>query len=330
MIDRTMFDINPRDSSLIANLVAWYTDGHGVALALVIQTWGSSPRPIGSIMIIRDDMLVEGSVSGGCVESAVIEAGINAIKTNEGQRLDFGVADETAWNVGLSCGGQIAILVTPVGSGGIAPETMAHFSSELQARRSVMLCLDATTGKLTKQSSVDVRQTSIFDEESNLFYFVHSPPRRLMIVGGVHITQFLAPMAKFSGYDVTVIDPREMFMADGRFDGIECVVGWPDEIMQARGLDAGTAIVTLTHDAKIDDLGLQAGLASDAFYIACLGSRRSHASRCARLKEAGVDMADLKRLRGPAGLNIGALTPAEIAVSILAEMIATERRPEPP
>ena len=114
-----MFDINPTEISLFDRALDWHSDGHGVALAFVIQTWGSLPRPIGSAMIIRDDMLVEGSVSGGCVESSVIEAGINAIKTNVGRRLNFGVTNETAWNVGLSCGGQIAVLVSPLGFGGV-------------------------------------------------------------------------------------------------------------------------------------------------------------------------------------------------------------------
>ena len=320
-----MFDSNPTNSSLIAGAAEWHAAGHGVALAFVIQTWGSSPRPVGSVMIIRDDMLVEGSVSGGCVESAVIEAGSDAITTGGGKRLDFGVADETAWEVGLSCGGRIAVLVSPVGSGGITPQTLASMASDLRARRPVTLCLNAASGTLEPSSSSLMPEASYLDEASNLFYLVQPPARRLVIVGGVHISQFLAPMAKLAGYDVIIIDPRAVFMAGARFPDIECVTDWPDEAMRTLGLDAHTAIVTLTHDPKIDDPGLHAALSSDAFYVACLGSRRTHAARCVRLQGTGISADEMNRLHGPAGLNIGALTPAEIAVSILAEMIAAER-----
>ena len=150
------------------------------------------------------------------------------------------------------------------------------------------------------------------------------PPRRIIVVGGVHITQFLAPMARQAGYDVVIIDPRAVFSAAERFPESECLTAWPDEAMAELGLDSRTAVVTLTHDPKIDDPGLQAALASDAFYIGCLGSRRTHAARCGRLSEAGQSDAQLARLHGPVGLDIGARTPAEIAVSILAQIIAVE------
>ena len=161
-----------------------------------------------------------------------------------------------------------------------------------------------------------------------LFYLVQPPGRRLVIIGGVHISQFLAPMANFVGYNVTIIDPRSVFTLAERFPEINCVTAWPDEAMRTLKPDSRTAIVALAHDPKIDDPGLQVGLASDAFYIACLGSERTHAARCARLQEAGFNKFDLQRLNGPAGLNIHALTPAEIAVSILAEMIAADRNPK--
>ncbi len=320
-----MFDSNLTDNLLIAHATEWHASGHGVALAFVIKTWGSSPRHVGSVMIIRDDLLIEGSVSGGCVEGAVIEAGSEAIKTGVGTRLDFGVENETAWEVGLSCGGQIAVLVSPIGSAGINPEILAGFVADLQARRSATLCVSVASGMFQVPSSSVTPEISFFDEASNMFYLVQVPARRLFIIGGVHISQFLAPMAKLAGYDVTIIDPRATFTAAERFPGIDCVTAWPDEAMQTLIPDARTAVVTLTHDPKIDDQGLQAALSSDAYYIACLGSRRTHANRCKRLQELCFDADDLRRLKGPAGLNIGALTPGEIAVSVLAEMIAEER-----
>lgn len=314
------------NAGLIRTADGWCRDGHGVALAMVMQTWGSSPRPVGSVMIIRDDMAVEGSVSGGCVEGAVIEAGIEAIGTGIGRRLDFGVADARAWEVGLSCGGRIAVLVTPVAATGLPPYRLAAVSDDIAARRAVSLRFDAETGAVGDSGPDVVAGPAGLAEDEGHFTLTQRPPRRLLIVGGVHITQFLAPMAAQAGYDVVVIDPRAVFASAERFPGTNCLTAWPDEAMAELAPDSRTAIVTLTHDPKIDDPGLRSALQSDAFYIGCLGSRRTHAARCERLAEAGFTPEMIARLHGPAGVDIGAKTPAEIAVSILAQMIAVERR----
>ena len=316
------------NDALLIKAAEWHAAGHGVALALVMQTWGSSPRPAGSVMIIRDDQLIEGSVSGGCVEGAVIEAAGEAIASGQGQRLDFGVADATAWEVGLSCGGRIAVLVVPIAAGGIDAGRLGDLAANLRAREPVMLCLDAATGAWLDTDKEAWPDVSGIDPETGHFYLIQKPPRRVIVIGGVHITQFLAPMARLAGYDVMVIDPRAAFTAPERFPDTATHTGWPDEVMQDTRPDANTAIVTLTHDPKIDDPGLEAALSSEAFYIACLGSRRTHAARLERLAAKGFDQAQLARLQGPAGLDIGAKTPAEIAVSILAQMIAAERKPE--
>ena len=312
------------NAALIICAKAWKDAGHGVALAFVMETWGSSPRPVGSVMVIRDDMAVEGSVSGGCVEGAVIDAAIESLTTGAGQRLDFGVADAKAWEVGLSCGGRIAVLVTPIAEGGLPEEALGDLAGDIVARRAGAVTFDAANGARLERSSEDGEMVSALSDDESSFTFRQVPPRRVVIIGGVHITQFLAPMARQAGYDVVVIDPRAVFSAAERFPGSDCRTAWPDEAMAELGLDTRTAVVTLTHDPKIDDPGLQAALASDAFYIGCLGSRRTHAARCERLAEAGFSKADLARLHGPVGLDIGARTPAEIAVSILAQMIAVE------
>lgn len=313
---------------LLEKAAAWHAAGHGVVLAFVMQTWGSSPRPAGSVMIIRDDDLIEGSVSGGCVEAAVIEAAGEVRACGRGRRLDFGVADATAWNVGLSCGGRIAILVAPIAPGGIDADRLGDLADRVRAREPVMLCLDAASATPIDAGDGAGIEASGLDEAAGRFYVIQKPPRRVIIIGAVHIAQFLAPMARLSGYDVLVIDPRAVFTAAERFSGIATRTGWPDEVIEAASLDASTAIVTLTHDPKIDDPGLEAALSSKAFYIACLGSRRTHAARVERLAAKGFGPMDLGRLQGPAGLDIGAKTPAEIAVSILAQMIAAERKPE--
>ena len=321
-----MATMNSSSDGLILTAYNWHRDGHGVALAIVIQTWGSSPRPVGSIMVVRDDMAVEGSVSGGCVEGAVIEGALDSISSGIGKRLDFGVADARAWEVGLSCGGRIAVLVTPVAATGLPPEVLSALASDIEFRRPSTLGFDAKTGAVQDVVKVDDGEHSLLSDDEASFIFRQVPPRRVFVVGGVHITQFLAPMARQAGYDVTIIDPREVFSTAERFPGSECLTAWPDEVMEGLRPDLRTAVVTLTHDPKIDDLGLVEALRSDAFYIGCLGSRRTHAARCERLAKAGFSAGDLARLHGPAGLNIGAKTPAEIAVSILAQMIDVERR----
>ncbi|MGC6452861.1 MAG: XdhC family protein [Candidatus Puniceispirillaceae bacterium] len=314
------------NAGLIRTVQGWHRDGHGVALAMVMQTWGSSPRPVGSVMVIRDDMAVEGSVSGGCVEGAVIDAGLDSIASGAGRRLDFGVADARAWEVGLSCGGRIAVLVTPVAEGGLPPRALAALDADIRSRRQVTLCFDAVSGALQTGVANSGDAISCLSEDESRFTFSQQPPRRLLIVGGVHITQFLAPMAQQAGYDVTIIDPRAVFAAADRFPGTRCLAVWPDEAMADLVPDDRTAVVTLTHDPKIDDPGLRTALQGDAFYIGCLGSRRTHAARCERLAEAGFAPEAIARLHGPAGMDIGAKTPAEIAVSILAELIAVERK----
>lgn len=314
------------NDALILTAAQWVESGHGVAIAFVIETWGSSPRPAGSIMVIRDDMAIAGSVSGGCVEGAVIDAGLQAVKSGNGERLDFGVADAAAWEVGLSCGGKIAVLVTPVTTnpnGGLPGDVLSATAAAMHQRQTVRLCLDAGTGGIMPH---DERATATnFDADNNRFTLVQYPPRRLIIIGSVHITQFLAPMARYAGYDVLVIDPRAVFATADRLPGVEVINGWPDEVMADMTIDNSTAIVTLTHDPKIDDPALQVALRHDGFYVACLGSRRTHAARTERLAASGFDKETIGRIHGPAGLDIGAKTPAEIAVSVLAEMIAVER-----
>lgn len=314
------------NARLIATARTWQAAGHGVAIALVIRTWGSSPRPVGSVMIVRDDMVVEGSVSGGCVEGAVIDAAIESLASGAGKRLDFGVADAMAWEVGLSCGGRIAVLVTPVAPGGLPPADLGTLADDMAARRAGAATFDARTGALLAVDDNGDGADPVLSEDESEFTFRHVPPRRVIVIGGVHITQFLAPMARQAGYDVVVVDPRAVFGTESRFPDTTCLTAWPDEALAALRPDARTAIVTLTHDPKIDDPGLREALASEAFYIGCLGSQRTHAARCDRLRADGFGDNDLARIHGPVGLDIGARTPAEIAVSILAQMIAVERR----
>lgn len=332
MQDQAM--IQTSNAALIGTARDWCAAGHGVALAFVIETWGSSPRPVGSIMVIRDDGAIEGSVSGGCVEAAVIAAGQDAITHGAGQQLAFGVADAMAWEVGLSCGGRIAVLVTPIldvtnkgaTAQGVPLDNLHAMAVAADERHAFCLALDAHTGEAQGLTFGIAPQRSGLNETGSSFQFHQVPPHRLIIIGAVHIAQSLAVMAAQAGYGVVVIDPRSRFATPERFPGVELLVGWPDEMMADLELDHATAVVTLTHDPKIDDPALITALHQPAFYIASLGSRRTHAARCDRLQEAGCSAAQIARIAGPAGLNIHAKTPAEIAVSILAQMIAAHRQ----
>ena len=300
----------------------WQQAGHKMAMAFVMQTWGSSPRQAGSIMLIRDDHHIEGSVSGGCVEGAVIEAAQSALASGTGQRLDFGVADETAWDVGLSCGGSIAILVSPVGDQGIDAATLARVAGQSRARENVRFALDAATGKIDPDMSIPADVTTPQLYNNTHFIFIQPPAPRLIVVDGVHIAQHLVPMARRVGLDVTLLDPPSSFASESRLIACTIPTDWPETALKTMTLDAQTALVTLTHDPKIDDDALLPALASDLFYIAALGSRRTHEKRVTRLLAAGCDADSIARIHAPAGLDIGSKDPAGIAISILAELIA--------
>ena len=299
----------------------WQQEGHRLALAVVTGTWGSSPRQSGSLMAIREDGQIAGSVSGGCVESSVIESGQRLIKEGGAEHLDFGVADETAWRVGLSCGGKIGVFVCPDQS--IAEGLLDEAATLIGQRKPASLDCRIKERAITPANGE--AEANALSGDGNVFRLDVTPRPHIHIIGAVHISQHLAPMALSAGFGVTVIDPRTTFANAERFPGIDIVAEWPDEALEGVALDDQTAIITLTHDPKIDDNALAAALPHPVFHIASLGSTRSHAARCERLKEKGFKKRDIDRIHGPAGLDIGARTPAEIAVSVLAEVIAAFR-----
>jgi xanthine dehydrogenase accessory factor len=297
---------------LIALARSWAGEGHGLALATVVRTWGSAPRRPGSMLLVRDDGLFEGSVSGGCVEGAVIEAARARIASGGGELLIFGVASETAWEVGLACGGEIAVLVQALDDSGFPPSLLDRVAAARAEGRSISLAFDFASGRAA-------------EGEAGEFVTRIDPPLRLMLVGAVHIAQALAPMAALLGQEVLIVDPRGAFAAGPRFAGFAVDDRWPDEALADWKPDRASAIVTLTHDPKLDDVALAAALRSEAYYIAALGSRKTQAARLERLAALGFDAAALARIHGPAGLSIGAATPAEIALSIAAQMVAAWR-----
>ena len=290
----------------------WEIKGTEMALAIVLKTWGSSPRQPGSMMLIREDGHLVGSVSGGCVEGAVIVGSQQIMKENKSELMEFGVADEDAWSVGLSCGGKISVFVCPRYR--IEEGLFQKLCDVKNSRESIILECDIQKGSI---SIINDKAR----ESENVFNIEVTAKPRLLIVGAVHISQHLIPMAKEVGFDVVLIDPRSHFGTSERLPGVEVSNDWPDEALKQLELSDKDCLVTLTHDPKIDDPALQIALASPLFSICCLGSKRTHAARKNRLLNSGITEKKFDRIHGPAGLDINAKTPAEIAISILAELI---------
>jgi len=301
---------------LLATEAKWREAGHRTAIATVIQTWGSAPRRRGAHLIVREDRLFEGSVSGGCVEGDVITQAIEAIAAGQARRLDYGVSEAKAWEVGLACGGQISIFVQPINGDAFPPELLGKIIRSRKAGERLTVTTDLSSGR------------SLAGEQpgENAFIQTYDPPLRLAIIGAVHISQALLPMAAQLGYQSLIIDPRTAFATPERFPGANIDTRWPDEVLPEWQPDGASAIVTLTHDPKLDDPALTIALASPAFYIGALGSRKTHAARLERLGAAGISPENLARIHGPVGLSIGAANPAEIALSIMAGIIAAWRQ----
>jgi xanthine dehydrogenase accessory factor len=333
---------------VLDQVVRWRSEGAEVALATVVSTWGSSPRPAGSQLAVNAAGVFEGSVSGGCVEGAVIDAALRAIASGTHELLDFGISDEMAWEVGLACGGEMQVLVERLApSSGEDTSDVAWLDELMEdraAKRPAVLIADLSSGRrsllhppphprsaaaTSADDPVEVAAREVLRndrsrvlEHADLRVFLQpfNPPLRLVIVGAVHIAQPLARMATETGYEVVVLDPRGAFADASRFPDVALSRAWPDEGLAALGLDARCAVVTLTHDPKLDDAALSVALRSSAFYVGSLGSRRTQARRLERLRALGVDEESLTRIHGPVGLDIGARSPAEIALSILAEI----------
>jgi xanthine dehydrogenase accessory factor len=271
-----------------------------VALATVVSTWGSSPRPPGSQLAVSERGELAGSVSGGCVEASVVQEALEVLRTGRPRTVEYGVTAGRAWEVGLPCGGRIRVHVEPAPTG-----ELGGMLSSLAARERVERLLDLGGGES--------------------FRVVLEPAVRLVIVGAVHLAQPLARMARVAGYDVTVVDPRAAFATEERFPDVTLERGWPSEAVPRLALDARSALVALSHDRRFDDPALEAALRSEAFYVGALGSRKTQAALRERLREAGFAEPDVGRVHGPVGLDLGAVTPAEIAVEILAELVAALR-----
>lgn len=321
---------------------AWLLrDGH-VALATVVDTWGSAPVPVGGQMAIAEDGSFQGSVSGGCIEGEIITEAGDVLAAKLPATMAFGVADETAWSVGLPCGGKVRVFIERLDRDGGGLDFLNRAIEATTARTGLIVRTRLSDGERhvfergkpdappaiaarfrTGKSAVEV----IADQE----YFVQAlvPPARVLIVGATHIAQLATQIAKLIGYDVLIVDPRTAFASTDRFPDVAVHAEWPQDVIPRLGLDPYTAVVVLAHVAHIDDEALKLALRADCLYVGALGSSRNHAKRTERLIEAGFTVAEIARIKCPIGLDIGAQTPAEIAVSVMAEVIGAVRGPKP-
>ncbi len=308
------------DVDVIRTAMDWMNRGHRVVMGTVVRTWGSSPRPPGSLMIIRDDGQVAGSLSGGCIEDDLIDrVRRGELASRLPQSTTYGASAEEAQRFGLPCGGTVQIVLEPLGAHSQLRELLAAIEEHRVVRRR----LEMATGLVALSPSQEADRVHF---DGTVLQTVHGPRLRLLIIGAGQLSRYLAQMAVMLDYRVTVCDPRQEYHEGwDRMEGVTLSRQMPDDLVLAMNLDAHSAVVALTHDPKLDDLALMEALRTPAFYVGALGSRRNNEARRRRLLDFDVSAAEVQSLHGPVGLNLGGRTPPEIAVSIVAEMTAVRR-----
>ena len=304
------------DLEVLRTAQSWRKAGHRVALGTIVKTWGSAPRPVGAMVVIRDDGQIVGSVSGGCVEDDLVDqvkARVAAARAPE--LITYGVTNEEATRWGLPCGGTLQIVLEPVSDQSGLAELLERVGQQQLVRRRV----DMKTGRASLEPG---RWQDVLEFDGAVLSSVHGPRWRLVLIGAGQLTRYLAEMAHMLDYHVTVVDPREEYAAGWDLASVPLNRGMPDDVVREMNLDGHSAVVALTHDPKLDDLALMEALKSAAFYVGAIGSKKNNDARRKRLEEFDVSKEEIARLRGPVGLYIGSKTPPEIAVAILAEMTA--------
>ncbi|WP_322880363.1 XdhC family protein [Pandoraea sputorum] len=310
--------MNSEDLEVLSQCADWVESGRRALLVTVIRTWGSSPRPEGAMLCIRDDGHVVGSVSGGCIEDDLIDrVRRNGIALESPEIVEYGIGADEAHRFGLPCGGTIQLALEPV----TKRSRIRELLDAVMQRKLVARTLDLRTGN-TQLSAAPVKDGVHFDGVT--LTTVHGPRYRLLVIGAGQLSRFFCRIAIGLDYHVTVCDPREEYADHWRVEGVTLTREMPDDVVVSMRLDSRAAVVALTHDPKLDDLALMEALRTPAFYVGALGSRRNNAARRHRLLEFDLTVPEVARLRGPAGLHIGSKTPAEIAVSILAEITAAK------
>ena len=306
------------DLQVLKSACAWLKSGHRVVMATVVKTWGSAPRPIGALTAIRDDGMVEGSVSGGCVEDDMILRVRNReLVQDKPATTQYGVSAEEATRFGLPCGGTLELVLEPLTADSGLDKLLAHVERHELVKRT----LDMESGRASIEPAVNSDQLT-FDGKN--FVTIHGPRWRLLIIGAGQLSKYLAQMGQALDYNVVVCDPREEYTDGWDVPGAQIMRGMPDDVVTELNLDGHSAVVTLTHDPKLDDMALLEALKSPAFYVGAIGSKKNNDARRERLAGFDLSAGEIARLRGPVGLKIGSKTPPEIAIAILAEMTAVK------
>ena len=328
---------NVLDEKILEEASLWIKANNKVALTTVIKTWGSSPRQVGSKMIVNENGNFSGSISGGCVESSVIDESLKLIKDNKlFKKIELKVSDENAWEVGLACGGEITIYLEQINQ--MKKQILELIINKKKNKEEFAIITNISNGEsciFQKNKPIDKNFEKHSDEINNyfnnkqnriiektdIFIDVYLRPIKVIIVGAVHIAQYLADYAKNLNFEIIIIDPRGYFAAKKRFPNMNIVNKWPKEAFKEIETDSNTALIALTHDPKIDDPALKHALKNKFFYIGALGSKKTHENRCQRLKEAGFKEEEIGSIHGPIGIKLGGKSAPEIALSITAQLV---------
>lgn len=306
------------DQDVLHTAYEWLKQDHDVVLVTVLKTWGSSPRPPGSLLVMRRDGVIAGSVSGGCVEEDLVQRyRAQQLSDNYPTRIDYGVKREDATSFGLPCGGRLELLVEQFDRVGNDSEQLNQLLDALQKQKLMARHVDLQTGKVSLQAAKaeqDFVYTNIYVRK------IFGPQWNMLLIGGGHLSQYVSQMALMLGYRVIVCDPREEYAKGWQVEGTELTALMPDDAVQHYAQQARSVVVALTHDPKLDDMALLDALQSPAFYVGAIGSQLNCELRRQRLKQLGISASQIQRLHAPVGLSIGSHTPPEIAVSILAEI----------
>jgi xanthine dehydrogenase accessory factor len=306
------------DLEVLRHSAEWIESGRRVLLVTVVRTWGSSPRPEGAMLAVRDDGHVVGSVSGGCIEDDIIDrVRREGLTATQCEAVTYGVSADEARRFGLPCGGTIQLVIEPL----TRESGILALLREIEAGHLVARRLELGTGFATLHPA---RATDGLVFDGRVLSTIHGPRYRMLVIGASQLSKYLAQIAVGLDYQVTVCDPREEYTETWDIPGVTLVRTMPDDTVRAMRLDERCAVVALTHDPKLDDMALMEALKSPAFYVGALGSRANNAKRRERLREVDVTEAQIAHLHGPIGLYIGSRTPPEIAISILAEITAVK------
>ena len=327
---------NSFNKKILEKAYEWIKDNQKIVMITVVETWGSSPKPIGSKMIVNENKEFFGSVSGGCIESFIIQESLKVIEKNESFKIKkFKISDDSAWNMGLSCGGEITVYLASMN---LREKALEQIIQKQKNKLEFALLTNLLTGQIeifekskplnknfeeyTNQiNSYYLSKNNGVIKDSNIFIECYNNPLKVIIIGAVHIAQYLTDFADKFDFEIYIIDPRNYFGTKERFPNVKIIKEWPNEAFKKIKTNSNCALIGLTHDPKIDDPALQYALKKNFFYIGALGSKKTHEKRCDRLKKAGFTRSEIESIHGPIGIKLGGKSAPEIALSIIAQLV---------